>query len=153
MPDAPLESDVVRRSPSKTVWVLAYFFGATSLPFLCLRRAGAIGNLECILGFMAGLLVHMGPIPVLAATDGDPAQAFVILSMGMGMYLVVMWQYLAGRRASLWSPAALKQWRLASIFFAAFLAFAFAAAVTQARIVIKLHPEHRLEKLPHRLQP
>lgn len=139
MSELPDEAPPELRPLSKTVWVLAYLCSATVLPFLCLRRSRAIGNLECVLGCMAGLIVHPGIIPILARTDGDPLQIFVILSAGMGTYLMVLWQYLAGRKAGLWSPAALKEWRRAGIFFAAFLAFALGLglAITKVRIDAK----------------
>ena len=127
------------RSPSLPVWVAAYFLFATVLPFLCLRRARAIGNLECVLGVMAGLLVQVGMIPVLGATDGNPMQIFVLLTMLMSFYLIVFWQFLAGKRAGLWSDKALKQWRAAGIFFACFIAFALAAAIAQVKLQ-GLHP-------------
>lgn len=128
------EDRTISRSPSLAVWVLAYLFSAASFPFLCLRRARAIGNLECLLGFLCGLLVHIGPIPVLAKTEGNPMQIFVLLTTMLSLYLMVMWQYLAGRKASLWSEGALKQWRTAGIFFAGFIAFALAGAVAMVQL-------------------
>lgn len=123
------ELSTTHRSPSLAVWVAAYLF-SLALPFLCLRYAKAIGNMECLLGVLCGLLVHIGLIPILGATDGHPLQIFVLLLMGTSFYLVILWQYLAGRKAGLWSSNAMKQWRAAGIFFAAFLAIIFALAVT-----------------------
>lgn len=121
-------------SPSRPVWALAYLLGPTWLPFFCLRKANAIGNLELVLAVSCGLLAHLGLIPVLAKTEGNPMQIFVLLTTTLSFYLMVMWQYLAGRKADLWSVEALKQWRTAGIFFAGFIALALAGAIAMVQL-------------------
>jgi hypothetical protein len=122
------------QSPSRAVWVLAYLFGATWLPFFCLRKARAIGNLELILAVSCGLLVHFGSVIVLGKTDGNPMQIFVLLTALLSSYLIVMWQYLAGRKVHLWTMESLNQWRLAGFFFAGLIAFAFASAIVMVQL-------------------
>jgi len=104
------------RSPKKAWWVLAYLI-SPGLPFVCLRISQAIGTFECILGVLAGLIAHIGFISILTHTNGNPLQIFTTLLMSISIFTVVMWQYLAGERAGLWSDRAKNQWRLAGRFF------------------------------------
>ncbi len=143
MSAAPDEFQPELRPLSRTVWVLAYLCSATALPFLCLRRCRAIGNLECVLGVMAGLIVHPGIVGALEPTDGEPLQIFVILSGSLGMYLMVMWQFLAGRKAGLWSAKALREWRTAGIFFAIVLALGLGLAIAKVQIDERINATHR----------
>lgn len=126
--------DETAAPPSRPFWVLSYLLAPTCLPFICLRRARAIGNLELVLGICCGLLVQFGMIQVLKKTDGNPMQIFVLLVTLLSCYLMIMWQYLAGSKVGLWSTEALKQWRTAGIFFAVFIAFALAGAIAMVQI-------------------
>ena len=113
---------------SKNVWVLAYLI-SPALPFVCLRIERAVATSQCILGVLAALLAHVGLVSVLGGTNGEPLQIFVVLLLGVSIYLVVLWQYLAGHAASLWSAEAERQWRVAGRFFGAIIAAGLAAAI------------------------
>ena len=115
----------LKRSPKTGWWVLAYLL-SPGLPFVCLRVGRAIGTIECILGVLAGLIAHVGLVSVLAKTNGEPLQIFITLLMGVSIFTVVMWLYLAGQRAGFWSESAKKQWRLAGRFFGALIGIAIA---------------------------
>lgn len=110
-----------RSTVPKAVWIVCYLV-SPAFPFILLRVSRAISMLECVFGVLCSLLVHLGLIGVLARTDGQPLQVFVNLLMGVCLYLLVLWQYLAGHRAGLWSGQAEKNWRKAGKFFGAFLA-------------------------------
>jgi hypothetical protein len=103
---------VIARSPSKAVWILAYLL-SPALPFFCLRYASAISTSECLFGVLSALIAQVGLVTVLGAADGDPLQMFVILLLGLSLFMVVLWQFLAGQRRGLWSDRARKQWRTA----------------------------------------
>jgi hypothetical protein len=47
---------------------------------------------------------------------GDPLQIFVEVLLGASIYLVVLWQYLAGHAVARWSAEAERQWRVAGRF-------------------------------------
>ena len=126
MPETNQDSS--SRSPGKPFWVLAYL-SSPGLAFLCLRAAGVIGVLECFLGTLAGLLAHLGLVSVLVGTNEDPLQGFVLLGIGFSIYLVVMWQFVAGQRVSFWSEVALRQWRIAGRFFGGLLGFSLLAQI------------------------
>ena len=106
--------------------MLAYLISVAA-PFVCLRIERAISTFQCILGVLAGLLVHVGMIPVLGRTEGDPLQPFLLVLFMTALYLIVLWQYLAGHAVSLWSENAERQWRTAGRFFGGFIGIAFAA--------------------------
>lgn len=112
------------RSPRESFWILAYLL-SPALAFFCLRSARVIGRGECSLGVSAGLLTHLGLLSVMIETEGDPLQGFLLLLMASTLYLVLMWQYLAGQRGAFWSQKALKRWQLAGRFFGGLLAFSF----------------------------
>ena len=90
------DDHAIDRSPSKAIWIVAYLL-SPALPFLCLRYARAIGIGECIFGVLAALIAHIGLVTVLGATDGDPLQIFVILLLGLSLFVVILWQFLAGQ--------------------------------------------------------
>ena len=143
----------IARSPSKTIWIVAYLI-SPAIPFLCLRQARAVGIGECICGIIAALLAHIGLVTVLSATNGDPLQVFVILLLGFSLYLIILWQFLAGRRAGIWTDAALEKWRKAGRFFAGFLAIALAFAIATFHLRCHLDPKHSLNptKKPNKAQ-
>ena len=141
------EDHAIDRSPSKAVWIIAYLL-SPALPFFCLRYARAIGTVECILGVLAALIAHIGLVTVLCATDGDPLQIFVILLMGLSLFVVILWQFLAGQRSGLWSTDAQKQWRTAGRFFGGFLAVGMALAIMSFHLRRNLDPEHSGTKNP-----
>jgi len=113
---------------SKTIWILAYLI-SPAIPFACLRVERAISTLQCILGILAALLAHIGLVSVLGGTNGNPLQIFIVLLLGVSIYLIVLWQYLAGHVAALWSAEAERQWRIAGRFFGAVIAFSLALAI------------------------
>ena len=119
------DDEAHKRSPQTAWWVLAYLV-SPGLPFVCLRVGGAIGNIECILGVLAGLIAHLGLVSVLTQTNGEPLQIFIVLLMGVSLYSVVMWQYLAGQRSKYWTDSAKKQWRIAGRFFGGLIGIALA---------------------------
>ncbi len=119
----------------KAAWILAYII-SPAIPFACLRIERAISTLQCVLGVLAALLVHIGLVSVLVNTNDQPWQIFIVLLLGVSLYLVIVWQYLAGRAVSLWSAEAERQWTLAARFFGAFLAVGLAAAI----LLFHLHP-------------
>lgn len=128
------------RSPSKAIWILAYLI-SPALPFLCLRYARAIGLLEAFFGVIVALASHIGLVTVLSETDGSPLQIFIVLLMAISIYVVVLWQFLAGQRVGLWSESAQKQWRTAGRFFGGFLAFALILAICSFHLVRKIDPD------------
>jgi len=71
---------------------------------------------------LAALMVHVGLVSVLARTNNDPLQFFIVLLLATSIYLIVSWQYCVGRCALLWSQEAERQWRGAAWFFGAALA-------------------------------
>ena len=113
---------------SKNVWILAYLI-SPALPFICLRIERAVSTSQCMLGVLAALLAHVGLVSVLGSTNSDPLQIFVVLLLGVSIYLIVLWQYLAGHAVSLWSAEAECQWRVAGRFFGAIIAFGLASAI------------------------
>ncbi len=115
----------VTRSPAIGLWVLAYFL-SPGLAFICLRVGRAIGTVECILGVVAGLIAHIGLVTVLSKTNGEPLQIFITLLMGVSLFTVVTWQYLAGARSDFWSEKAKSQWRIAGRFFGALIGIGIA---------------------------
>jgi len=130
---------VIARSPSKAIWIVAYLLSPT-LPFFCLRYARAIGTVECIFGVLAALIAHIGLVTILAATDGDPLQIFVILLLGLSLFVIILWQFLAGQRVGLWSDSAQKQWRTAGRFFGGFLAVGMVLAIVTFHLQRNLEP-------------
>ena len=131
----------IDRSPSKIVWIIAYLL-SPALPFLCLRYTRSIGTRECIFGVLSAFAVHLGLVTVLSATDGDPLQIFVVLLLGLSLYVIILWQFLAGQRVGLWSDGARKQWRTAGRFFGGFLAVGLTFAIATFHMRRKLDPEH-----------
>jgi len=121
------ESPNRRRLP-KVVWILAYLI-SPAVPFVCLRIEGAVSTLQCALGVCAALLAHLGIISVLEGTNGNPAQIFIELLLGTSMYLIILWHYLAGHAAKLWSVEAEQQWRTAGRFFGTIIALGLALAI------------------------
>ena len=125
------EEHTIVRSPSKTVWIIAYLL-CPALPFFCLRYARAIGTVECIVGVIAALTAHIGLVTVLGATDGNSLQIFVILLMGAFASSVVM-SLAVSRRLAFQAcgdqQMAQKQWRTAGRFFGGFLAVGMALAI------------------------
>lgn len=121
---------------SKTVWILAYLI-SPAIPFVCLRIERAVSTLQCILGVCAALLAQIGLVSVLGDTNGNPLQIFIELLLGVSIYLVILWQYLAGHAAALWSAEAERQWRIAGRFFGAIIAFSLASAI----LTFHLHPQ------------
>lgn len=113
-----------------------------ALPFICLRYAKAIGTIECVCGVLVALITQIGLVTVLGATDGDPLQIFVNLHLGLSLYVVVLWQFLAGQKAGLWSADAQKQWRLAGRFFGGFIAIGLALGIASFHLRRHLEPEH-----------
>jgi hypothetical protein len=113
---------------SRNAWVLAYLISVAA-PFVCLRIERAISTFQCILGIVAGLLVHVGTIPLLAKTEGKPIQPVLLVLCMTGYYLIVLWQYRAGHAVSLWSEDAERQWRTAGRFFGGFIGIGFAAVL------------------------
>ena len=113
---------------SKTVWILAYLI-SPAIPFVCLRIERAVSTFQCILGICAALLAQIGLISVLGGTNGNPLQIFIVLLLGVSIYLIVLWQYLAGHAAVLWSAEAERQWKTAGWFFGAIITFGLASAV------------------------
>ena len=137
MPD----SEPTPRSPAKSVWIIAYLL-SPALPFICLRYARAIGTLECVFGVLAALIAHIGIITVLAGTNGNPLQIFIVLLLGVSLFLIVFWQFHSGHRAGLWSSGALKQWRLAGRIFGGFLTIGIAFSILGFHLRKHLDPEH-----------
>jgi hypothetical protein len=135
------EDHAIDRSPSKAVWIIAYLL-SPALPFLCLRYARVIGTVECILGVLGALIAHIGLVTVLGATDGDPLQIFVILLLGFSIFVIILWQFLAGQRSGLWSEGAQKQWRTAGRFFGGFLAVGMVLAIVSFHLRRNLDLEH-----------
>jgi len=139
------ESCPARRLPL-AAWVIAYLLSAPALPFICLRIARAISTFQCILGVLAGLVVHIGLIPAMAATNGNPLQMLILLLMVTSMYLVVLWQYLAGHAVALWSESAERQWRIAGRFFGGLLGIVFALNVLTFNYLAQGIPQEQLEQ-------
>lgn len=127
-PPATVDEPPSKGRLSKNAWVLSYLLSVAA-PFVCLRIERAISTFQCILGVLAGLLVHVGMIPVLAKTDGKRMQPLVLVLCMAGYYLVVLWQYRAGHAAGLWSEDAERQWRKAGRFFGGFIGIAFVAMI------------------------
>ena len=119
------DDEIQKRSPQTAWWILAYLV-SPGLSFICLRVGQAIGTIECILGVLAGLIAHLGLVSVLTQTNGEPLQIFIVILMGVSLFSVVMWQYLAGQRSEFWSDNAKKQWRIAGRFFGGLIAIALA---------------------------
>ena len=113
---------------SKNAWVLSYLLSVAA-PFVCLRIERAISNVQCVLGVLAGLLVHVGIIPILAKTEGKPVQPLLLVLCMAGYYLIVLWQYRVGHAAGLWSEDAERQWRKAGRFFGGFIGIVFAMTI------------------------
>ena len=113
---------------SKTAWIVAFLISPAA-PFVCLRMERAISTLQCVLGALAALLVHVGLVSVLIHTNGQPLQFFIVMLLSVSLYLVFFWQYVAGHSISLWSEDAERQWRLAARFFGVFLAVGIAVAI------------------------
>lgn len=127
------------RSPSKTIWILAYLI-SPALPFLCLRYARAIEPVETFFGIIVALASHIGLVTVLSKTNGSPLQIFIVLLMAVSIYVVVLWQFLAGQRVGLWSESAQKQWRRAGRFFGGFLVVVLILAICSFHLVRKIDP-------------
>ncbi len=136
-----IEDHPASRSPSKMVWVVAYLI-TPALPFICLRYAKAIGTLECVFGVLVALVAQIGLVTVLGATDGDPLQIFVNLLLGLSLFVVVLWQFLAGQKAGLWSADAQKQWRFAGRFFGGFIAVGLILGIASFHLRRHLDPKH-----------
>ncbi len=115
-------------NPSKASWVVAYLL-SPGLAFICLWKAKAVSVVECVSGVLVGLLAHIGLVTVLGGTNGDPLQIFIILLLGVSLFAIVMWQFVAGLRVSLWTPEAMKQWRLAGRFFGGLLAIGLVVGI------------------------
>jgi hypothetical protein len=135
------ENHSASRSPSKAVWIVAYLV-SPALAFVCLRYARAIGTFECICGVLGALIAQIGLVTVLGATDGDPLQIFVTVLLGLSIFVVVLWQFLAGQRAGLWSAGAQKQWRIAGRCFGGFIAVGLALGIVTFHLRRHLDPEH-----------
>ena len=141
------ENHPASRSLSKVVWIVAYFV-SPALPFICLRYARAIGTIECVCGVLVALIAQIGLVTVLGATNGNPLQIFVNILFGLSLFLVVLWQFLAGQKAGLWSANAQKQWRLAGRFFGGFIAISLAFGIVSFHLQRQLDPEHSSSKNP-----
>ena len=141
------EDHPASRSPSKLVWIVAYLI-TPALPFVCLRYARAIGTIECVCGVLVALIAQIGLVTVLSATNGNPLQIFVNILFGLSLFVVVLWQFLAGQKAGLWSANAQKQWRLAGRFFGGFIAIGLALGIASFHLRRHLDPEHSGSKNP-----
>lgn len=134
-----------RRLP-KAAWVVAYLVSPAA-PFICLRVERAVSTVHCLFGILAALMVHVGLVSVLVRTNGNPLQFFVVLLLGVSLYLVVAWQYFLGRSASLWSPEAERQWRLAGRLFGVALVVALGLGI------VSFHLETDTTKAGHGVPP
>ena len=123
------------RKLSKTIWILAYLV-SPALPFVCLQIERAVSTWQCVLGVLAALLVQVGLISVLGGTNNNPLQIFIVLLLFTSVYLVILWQYLAGHAVALWSAEAERQWKTAGRFFGALIAL----GLTSAILVFHLQP-------------
>jgi hypothetical protein len=129
------------RSPSKAVWIIAYLL-SPAIPFLCLRYARAIGTKECLCGAVIALIAHMGLVSVLSATDGNALQIFVVLLLGASLFIIVLWQFLAGQRIGLWSARAKRQWKIAGQFFGGLLGVGLVLGIVNFHLLRHLDSEH-----------
>lgn len=112
-------STPLKRLP-KSIWIAAYLISPAA-PFVCLRLSKAIYTLHCVLGVLTALFAHIGLVSVLAHTNGQKLQIFIVLLLSESIYLVCLWQYLAGHAVSLWSAEAEYQWKLAGRIFGALI--------------------------------
>ena len=112
----------------KAIWVVAYLI-SPALPFVCLRVERAISTLQCVFAVVAALLAHIGLVSVLGNTNGNPLQIFIELLLGASLYLLILWQYIAGHSASLWSAKAERHWKIAGRLFGTILALGLTSAI------------------------
>lgn len=133
-------------SPPKAIWFLAYLV-SPALPFFCLRRAKAIETIECFFGVLVTFVVQLGLMTVLSEIEGDPLQIFVVLLLGLSLYLIVLWQFLAGQRIGLWSADARKQWKLAGRFFGGLIALGLVGGILGFHL-----QRHMSDPSPHEIE-
>ena len=85
--------------------------------------------MECSAGIIVALLVHVGLVSVLAKTNGNSLQLFIILQLGLSLHNIYLWQFVRGRKAGLWSATVLKIWSFAGYFSAAWLMLGLMIAI------------------------
>jgi hypothetical protein len=127
------DSTSTSKRVTKVAWIIAYLVSPAA-PFVCLRMERAISTVHCTLGLLVGLGVQVGLVSVLAQTNDDPLQFFIVLLLATSVYMVVSWQYIVGRSAALWSREAERQWRFAARFFGAALAVGLAVGIASFHI-------------------
>jgi hypothetical protein len=126
---APVPAEATQHQSPHLLWWVAAYLVSPGLAFICLRVARVIGTLECILGVLAGLTVHVGMVAVLSGTNENPLQPFVVLVMGTSQFIVFTWQYIAGARKGFWSRPVERIWRLSGRLFGGLLGLAIALGV------------------------
>lgn len=122
------ESTSTAKRVTKAAWIIS-FVVSPAAPFVCLRMERAISTVHCTLGVLVALGVQVGLVSVLAQTNDDPLQFFIVLLLATSSYLVVSWQYTVGRSALLWSQEAERHWRFAARFFGAALLVGLAVGI------------------------
>ena len=92
-------------------WILSFLLFPYG-PFLYLARLKVITWWFAGFSIFLTVVVSIGTATVLGRTNEEPWQQWVVLLLGVGFYLLGMLQYSCGCRKGIWSPRALRLWRL-----------------------------------------
>jgi hypothetical protein len=101
---------------STTGWIISFLLFPYG-PFIYLARLKVITQGFACIAVLASAVVHVGMVSVLAKTNQQPWQHWLVLLMGIGFYLLGTLQFMAGEGKHIWSDKARKDWRLAGWFF------------------------------------
>jgi len=105
---------------STTGWVVSFLlfpFG----PFVYLAWLKVITVRFSVLLLFVSAAVHFGVGSVLAETNREPWQPWLVYLLGGATYLVGMLQFVVGDRKGIWGSRALRYWRSAGWLFGALL--------------------------------
>jgi hypothetical protein len=108
---------------STTGWTISFLLFPYG-PFIYMAKLKVITKGFACIVVLASVVLQVGMVSVLAKTNEQPWQHWLVLLMGVGFYLLGTLQFIAGERKNIWSDKARKDWRLAGWFCGCFLLLA-----------------------------
>ena len=108
---------------SKAGWIISFVLFPYG-PFVYLAKLKVVTMTFAVTSVIASAIIHPGMVSVLAKTNDEVWQHWLVLLMGIGLYLLGTIQYAAGQRKQIWSEQGQKNWKLAGWFFGCVILFA-----------------------------
>jgi hypothetical protein len=97
-------------------WFIAFVLSPYG-PFAALWWLGAIPLPALIVYLLAGAAVHIGMVSVLARTNHEPYQIWLVLLLASGIWALASLVFTIGVTHQIWTRRALAIWRVAAWLF------------------------------------